>query len=220
MASFRSIDELLGKEVFSGEGNRLGIVDEVSPEKITVRGGARIPKKVDVPITSIHEVTPNGVVLVLTSTEFNRGIAAEIEQILPPTGEEIKQREQFYHEVRTILGVDLQDAEGLVKVVFYMLSARLRDDQEEHLIAQLPPGIASLWLSVRQRGVIKFNRAEFLEKIKEDANLRNVNDALQSTTAVIETLKRYVNPGEIKDVADALPPGLKEIWLGQEKIQE
>jgi uncharacterized protein (DUF2267 family) len=219
MTSFRTPDELLGKEVFSGEGNLLGIVDKVADDKITVRDGARIPKKVEVPLDTIDRVTLNSIILSLTSTEFNRGIGAELEKMMPPTGEEVKERAQFYHEVRTDIGVDLDDAEGLVKVVFYMLSARLRDDQEEHLLAQLSPGIASLWMSVRQRGVIKFNRTEFLQKIKQDANLTNVNDALKATRAVIEALKRRINPGEIKDVGDALPLGLRGIWLGQDDTE-
>lgn len=110
---------------------------------------------------------------------------------------------------------DPEKVEGLIKIVFYLLSARLTIREGEELKAQLPKDLKALWDEVKERkvDVIKFSKKEFLERLKEDGKLRGVKDAERVVNAIFKSLKEIISEGETKDVAAQLPVGLKDMWI-------
>jgi uncharacterized protein (DUF2267 family) len=59
---------------------------------------------------------------------------------------------------------------------------------------------------------VKLHRAEFFERVKQEADLASVNEARWMTLAVFAALKESVSPGESEDVWAQLPKDLKELW--------
>lgn len=105
--------------------------------------------------------------------------------------------------------------EELIRVVFYLLSARLTIAEGEDLEAQLPKEIRAMWDEVKETrvNVIKFKMDEFLERVMTDGKLEDKEEAEKVIKAVFKTLKEQVSAGEAKDVASQLPEHLKEMWL-------
>lgn len=109
---------------------------------------------------------------------------------------------------------DPEEVENLVKIVFYLLSARLTIREGEELKAQLPKDLKAVWDAVKETkvDVIKFSKKEFLERAMRDGKLRDIKNAEKVVISIFKTLKELVSEGEARDVAAQLPVGLKDMW--------
>lgn len=110
---------------------------------------------------------------------------------------------------------DPEEIENLIRIVFYLLSARLTIREGEELKAQLPKDLKAVWDEVKETkvDVIKFSKKEFLERVKADGKLNDIKDAEIVVNAVFKSLKELISEGEARDVAAQLPLGLKEMWI-------
>lgn len=110
---------------------------------------------------------------------------------------------------------DPEEIENLIRIVFYLLSARLTIREGEELKAQLPKDLKAVWDEVKETkvDVIKFSKKEFLERVKADGKLNDIKDAEIVVNAVFKSLKELISEGEARDVAAQLPLGLKNMWI-------
>mgnify|MGYP000028726189 CR=1 FL=1 len=117
-------------------------------------------------------------------------------------------RIQQYANIRT-----RERAEELCKIVFHLLSARLTEDESGDLKSQLPSGIKEMWEEVEEKGVIKFHKDEFLERIMMEGRLESIVIAEIVAKTVFKVLKEQITKGEADDVAAQLPKDLKDMWF-------
>ncbi|MCI0454260.1 MAG: DUF2267 domain-containing protein [Candidatus Dadabacteria bacterium] len=121
---------------------------------------------------------------------------------------------QFLKRVQEYAHINARErAEELCKVVFHLLSARLTENESRDLMSQLPSGIKEMWEEVEEKGVIKFHKDEFLERIMMDGRLESILMAEVVANTVFKVLKEQITKGEADDVAAQLPRHLKEMWL-------
>lgn len=121
----------------------------------------------------------------------------------------------FIRKVDEYAGLrNLETALNLTKMVFYLLSARLTIKEGEDLAAQLPKDVRAVWDEVGEKevDVIKFDKKEFLGKLKSDAGLRSDEGAELIVKAVFKAIKEQVSRGESRDVEAQLPKDLKKMW--------
>ncbi|HEY7536264.1 MAG TPA: DUF2267 domain-containing protein [Thermodesulfobacteriota bacterium] len=121
---------------------------------------------------------------------------------------------QFLKRVQEYAHINKRErAEELCKVVFHLLSARLTENESRDLKSQLPSGIKEMWKEVEEKGVIKFHRDEFLERIMNEGRLESIVIAEIVAKTVFKVLKEQITKGEADDVAAQLPKDLKEMWF-------
>ncbi len=121
---------------------------------------------------------------------------------------------QFLKKVQQYANISTRErAEELCRVVFHMLSARLTKEEGRDLKAQLPAGIKEIWEQGEEKGVIKFHKDEFLERITNEGQLESTVIAETVAKAVFKVLKEQITRGEAEDVAAQLPKDLKEMWF-------
>lgn len=122
----------------------------------------------------------------------------------------------FVERVGKYSGIeDPEEVENLIKIVFYLLSARLTIREGEELKAQLPKDIKAIWNDVRETkvDVIKFSKTEFLERVRTEGQLEDIEIAERVVISIFKSLKEIISEGEARDVAAQLPVGLKNIWI-------
>jgi uncharacterized protein (DUF2267 family) len=122
---------------------------------------------------------------------------------------------EFMVRVKDKAGMDsLPRTEKLVATVFRLLSARLTKPEERQLIAQFPKELKELWemSSEKEADSFKFNKSDFIEKVKADGRLSCDEEAEKVIRAVFNAIKAQVSSGESNDVEAQLPDGLKRMW--------
>jgi uncharacterized protein (DUF2267 family) len=121
----------------------------------------------------------------------------------------------FYRTVMTTSGKDNRElAKRATAAVFHALRDRLTPEEADQVVAQLPIELKDVWEQGEREGrrPVKLHRAEFLERVKQDADLASIKEARWMTLAVFAALKESVSPGESEDVWAQLPKDLKELW--------
>jgi uncharacterized protein (DUF2267 family) len=121
----------------------------------------------------------------------------------------------FYRNVMTASHRPYRDlAKRVTAAVFHALRDRLTPDEADQLAAQLPLELKDVWAAGEgfERPPVKMNRAEFLERVREEADLPSEREAQWATLAVFAALKAQLSPGEADDVLAQLPKDLKELW--------
>ena len=121
----------------------------------------------------------------------------------------------FYRMVMSMAGNrDRELAERATAAVFHALRDRLTPEEADQLAAQLPRELRQLWDQGAREGRVptKLHLPEFLERVKDRADLPSAKEARWMTLAVFAALKEHVSPGESADVWSQLPKDLKELW--------
>lgn len=98
--------------------------------------------------------------------------------------------------------------------VLHALRDRLTVEEADQVEAQLPRELKEVWeegVSYERRPV-KFRRAEFYDRVKQEAELPTTRDARWLALAVFAALKDQLSPGEAEDVLAQLPKDMKELW--------
>ncbi len=105
-------------------------------------------------------------------------------------------------------------AYSVLRAVLHALRDRLTIDQAAHLGAQLPMLIRGFYYEgwvpsdkpLRQR-----SKEEFLEHVQDDIADPTV-DVERVTVAVFRLLTRKIAPGEIDNVRNSMPAGVRLLW--------
>lgn len=123
---------------------------------------------------------------------------------------------KFVEKVGRESGIsDPEKVENLIKIVFYLLSARLTMREGEELKAQLPKDLKAIWNDVKETkvDVIKFSKTDFLERVGTEGHLEDIEIAEMVVISIFKSLKEIISEGEARDVAAQLPAELKNIWI-------
>jgi uncharacterized protein (DUF2267 family) len=120
-------------------------------------------------------------------------------------------------EIMAELGPDRQVAWHALGAVLRPLRDRLPLDLAAHLAAQLPLLVRGLyydqWHPAGQPERLR-TLDEFLGRVGEGLEgIRPVN-VRDATRAVLRTLTRHVDPGQVGKVIDALPEEVRALWVG------
>ncbi len=121
----------------------------------------------------------------------------------------------FYRAVMRASGDPRRDlAIRATAAVFHTLRDRLTLQEADQVAAQLPRDLQTVWHAGQHPGPrpVKLKRAEFYERVRQEAGLPSVKEARWMTLAVLGALKEALSPGEAEDVLAQLPKGLKEVW--------
>jgi uncharacterized protein (DUF2267 family) len=120
-------------------------------------------------------------------------------------------------EIMAELGPDRQVAWHVLGAVLRPLRDRLPLSLAAHLGAQLPLLVRGLYYD-------QWHPAGQPERLRTlDEFLRRVEDGLQgirpvnvrdATLAVLRTLTRHADPGQVRKIIDTLPEEVRALWLG------
>ncbi|NQT82472.1 DUF2267 domain-containing protein [bacterium] len=119
---------------------------------------------------------------------------------------------EFWKRLQDFLAIeDMNRVKALGAKVLEMLSARLAFQEAEDLKAQLPAGLKTIW-ERHEREMHKWNREQFVAKIREECLLENTAEAERVVRGVFGVLQEGISPGEAEDVEAQLPKDMKPLW--------
>ena len=104
-----------------------------------------------------------------------------------------------------------------LRTVLHALRDRLAPDEAAHLSAQLPMLVRGFFFEGWRPSVTPTHerrRDEFLYRVRRELPPDSDFDVEGAVIAVFELLAARVAPGEIRKVAGALPPEIRELWPG------
>lgn len=111
---------------------------------------------------------------------------------------------------------DRHEAYRALRAVLHTLRDRLPFTETAQLSAQLPMLIRGIlyegWRPSHTPLHYRDPR-EFLDRVAEEAGLHGDTEASFAVAAVARVLARHVSPGEIEDVAHALPEGIRRLLI-------
>jgi uncharacterized protein (DUF2267 family) len=135
----------------------------------------------------------------------------------------LQQTQAWLAEIMVELNTQLRHRAYLaLRAVIQTLRDRLTVDEAVHLGAQLPLIIRGLYYEGWQPSVspLKYNKAEFLDHIKQYFRNEPKIDSEAVTRAVLTVLQRNISEGEIRKVMHALPKEFLSLWqLHEEETQ-
>lgn len=113
------------------------------------------------------------------------------------------------------LGEDRRAAYRILRSFLHLLRDRLTVEEGSHLAAQLP----HLWRGVFYEGWHPgrppegyHDRAIFLERLADEAQLAGATEASIATEACAKVLRAHVDEGEYQHVLNVLPSGLVALF--------
>lgn len=130
------------------------------------------------------------------------------------------QTEEFLKDIRGRTGVHTnEDARRIISAVFHALYARIPRETGENAIAQLPSGIKEMWhpgvvdeTILRVTGPERMDLDEFLERVRDKASLKSVDEARAAAEAVVVTMREQITPGAAHKIEMSLPEDIREFW--------
>jgi uncharacterized protein (DUF2267 family) len=104
--------------------------------------------------------------------------------------------------------------------VLHVLRDRLTREEADQVAAQLPTELKGVWHAgeTPERRPVRMHRAEFFERVRQDAGFASSKEAEWATLAVFAALKRQLSAGEAGDVLAQLPKDLKTLWVESQAL--
>jgi uncharacterized protein (DUF2267 family) len=129
--------------------------------------------------------------------------------------ETLQKTNTWLKEIEAELGPDRQRSYQALRAVLHCLRDRLSVDQAAHLAAQLPLLVRGIYYEAyRPAGKPKKVRArdEFLKHVSGHFdNVRPIG-ADDAARAVFGVLGHHCDPGEVRNVIEALPTDIRTLW--------
>lgn len=109
---------------------------------------------------------------------------------------------------------DRQVAYRALRSVMHALRDRLPVEEATHLAAELPMILRGLFYEGWQLAhkPEKLSLDSFLERVVVNYDAPEAPDPMRVARAVLALFKKRISAGEIKDVRQALPQDLQELW--------
>lgn len=127
---------------------------------------------------------------------------------------------EFWKRLQDFLAIeDINRVKALGSKVLEMLSARLTFEEAEDVKAQLSAGLKVIW-ERHEREMQKWNREQFVTKVREECFLENDADAERVVRGVFGVLQEGISPGEADDVEAQLPKDMKPLWQSAGVVRE
>lgn len=103
----------------------------------------------------------------------------------------------------------------LLKAVLHALRDWLEVDESANLAAQLPGLLRGAYYEQWRPAttpVTRRGRQEFLDRVERDFKHDPLFSTAECVTVVFQMLSEKISPGEIDDVRQAMPEGIREMW--------
>ena len=127
---------------------------------------------------------------------------------------------EFWKRLQDFLAIeDMNRVKALGSKVLEMLSARVTFQEAEDLKAQLPAGLKVIW-ERHEREMQKWNREQFVTKVREECFLDSNPEAERVIRGVFGVLQEGISPGEADDVQAQLPKDMKPLWESAGVVRE
>jgi uncharacterized protein (DUF2267 family) len=134
--------------------------------------------------------------------------------------ETLQKTNLWLKQIEAELGPDRSRSYHALRAVLHCLRDRLSVDQAAHLAAQLPMLVRGIYYEAyRPAGKPEKvrSRDEFLEHVSRHlTNIRPIG-ADDAVRAVFGTLGHHCDPGEIRNVIEALPIEIRTLWPNHER---
>ncbi|HCG99893.1 MAG: hypothetical protein A2074_04555 [Candidatus Aquicultor primus] len=134
-------------------------------------------------------------------------------------------KDEFVELVSEHAKLGLEDAERVSKSVLLTLRSRLTAVEVLELNDSLACDLEDLWdagwlqkFASKLQSLRELDRSEFLEQIRQAADLKTTEDATIVTQIVFRILKSSIPKQEIEAMSKALPSDLREFWQAAEAI--
>lgn len=129
-------------------------------------------------------------------------------------------KQEYIKFVADKLNMDENKSEQVLSAVLQTLHERLTEDQADHVETHLPVDVKPLWradvvkrtLPLFKRQPAKYDFFEFLNKVKERAELKSEEEAKNAIRAVFQLLKIKMPDKESANVATQLPGDIEQFW--------
>lgn len=128
-------------------------------------------------------------------------------------------RDEFIDIVRKEAFLPEEDAERIAHAVLLTLRSQLSPVEIHDVYETLPEDMDDLWtggwlqrLMVRLQSLHKMNMDEFIEQVREAADVRTTQEAENLTKIVFKALKDAIPPTEVEHIQKDLPVELKDFW--------
>lgn len=128
-------------------------------------------------------------------------------------------KDEFIEIIREDTELDAEDAERIASAVLLTLRSRLSPEEITDISESLPQDIEDLWeggwlqrfLSNLQ-SLRELDRYEFLEQVRQAADLPTLDEAEKITDVVFSALKSAIPEEEVEHVSGELPDDLRDFW--------
>lgn len=118
-------------------------------------------------------------------------------------------------EIMDAIGPDRHTAWKVLSTVLHKLRDRLQPDLAAHLAAQLPLLVRGAYYDLYEpakQPTDSHTAQEFVGEVAEWLADSRPLDPKLAITAVFDVLERHVSAGEIDNVRQALPKGIRDLW--------
>lgn len=128
-------------------------------------------------------------------------------------------KEEFLNIIKERAGIDDEDAERMTTAVLLTLRSRLSHDEVIDIYENLSDDIEDLWeggwlqrfMSLLQ-SFREMDREDFLEQVRQAADLPELADAENLTEIVFSALKAAIPEREVEHISNELPEDLRGFW--------
>ncbi|MHB8840418.1 MAG: DUF2267 domain-containing protein [Candidatus Aquicultor sp.] len=128
-------------------------------------------------------------------------------------------KDEFIDIIRKEAMLPKEDTERVAHAVLLTLRSQLSLAEVHDVHETLPQDMGTLWtggwlqrLVVRLESLHKMNIEEFIEQIREAADIRTYQEAERLTRIVLKVLKETIPPTEVEHIQKDLPVELKNLW--------
>ncbi|MEW5707142.1 MAG: DUF2267 domain-containing protein [Actinomycetota bacterium] len=128
-------------------------------------------------------------------------------------------KKEFLEIVSRKANIDIADAERITSAVFQTLRSQLSREESVDIMLNLPEDIENIWegnwlqkLTSLLQSFREMDKDEFIEQIREAADIRTSKEAELVAEVVFNTLKAAIPPREVEHISRDLPDNLKDLW--------
>lgn len=128
-------------------------------------------------------------------------------------------KKEFLDQIEQRSDLEAEDAERIASAVLLTLRTRLSSNEIIDISENLPEDIEKLWeggwlqrLMSRLQSLRAMDQDEFLEQIREAADLPDIADTKRITEIVFNVLKSAIPAQEVEHISSELPEDLRTFW--------
>ncbi|HZD60544.1 MAG TPA: DUF2267 domain-containing protein [Anaerolineae bacterium] len=128
-------------------------------------------------------------------------------------------KDEFVDAVKQRANIDSEEAERITSAVFLTLRSRLSPEEITDISESLPGDIEGLWegrwlqrMLSRLQSLREMDEYEFLEQVRQAADLPDLNQAERMTEIVFGVLKSAIPQVEVEHISRELPEDLRGFW--------
>ncbi|MBE0448397.1 MAG: DUF2267 domain-containing protein [Actinobacteria bacterium] len=128
-------------------------------------------------------------------------------------------KDEFIDTVKQYANIDSKEAERITSAVLLTLRSRLSPEEVTDISENLPDDVEGMWeggwlqrLLARIQSFREMDRYEFLEQVRQAADLPDLNQAERLTEIVFSALKTTIPQEEVEHISRELPEDLRGFW--------